>query len=98
MARFTLNFCISLIILALADIQRFSNFILLGTKRKSALSVSSGVGLAHSVIIGVRLALPLHASVIRTRLSMLHGAISVFYLRTTSSAQQNFPDMINRTI
>jgi hypothetical protein len=31
----------------------------LGTKRISGMNVSSGVGLAHSAIIGMRLALPL---------------------------------------
>ena len=44
----------------LADMQRSSTSISLGTKRTSGMSDSSGVGLAHSAIIGMQLALPLH--------------------------------------
>jgi len=39
---------------------RSSTAISLGTKRTSVMSVSSKVGLAHSAMIGMRLALPLH--------------------------------------
>jgi len=44
----------------LADMQTVSTSISLGTKRTSGMNDSSGVGLAHSAIIGMQLALPLH--------------------------------------
>jgi len=44
----------------LADMQTVKYFNLDGDERTSGMSVSSGVGLAHSAIIGMRLALPLH--------------------------------------
>ena len=40
--------------------RRSSTSISLGTKRTLGMSNSSGVGLAHSAIIGMQLALPLH--------------------------------------
>ena len=49
------------LIWVLADMQTVKYFNLVGdTKRTSGMSVSSGVGLAHSAKIGMRLALPLH--------------------------------------
>jgi hypothetical protein len=44
----------------LADMQTVKYFNLVRTKRTSGMRDSSGVRLAHSAIIGMRLALPLH--------------------------------------
>jgi len=57
-ARFILNFYVSCG--CWLTCRRSSTSISLGTKRTSGMSDSSGVGLAHSAIIGMRLALPLH--------------------------------------
>ena len=57
-ARFILNFYVSCG--CWLTCRRSSTSISLGTKRTSGMSDSSGVGLAHSAIIGMRLALLLH--------------------------------------
>ena len=44
----------------LADMQTVKYFNLVGDEEDIGMSDSSGVGLAHSAIIGMRLALPLH--------------------------------------
>ena len=43
-----------------ADMQTVKYFNLVGDEETSGMSVASSVGLAHSAIIGMRLALPLH--------------------------------------
>jgi len=58
LARFTLNFCV--FCGCWLTCTRSSTSISLGTKRMSGMNVSSGVGLAHSATIGMRLALTLH--------------------------------------
>jgi len=58
LARFILNFYV--FCGCWLTCRRSSTSISLGTKRTSGMSVSSGVGLAHSAITGMRLALPLH--------------------------------------
>jgi len=58
LARFILNFYVSCG--CWLTCSRSSTSISLGTKRTSGISVSDGVGLAHSAMIGMRLALPLH--------------------------------------
>jgi len=57
-ARFILNFYVSCGCWLTCRLS--STSISLGTKRTSGMSDSSGVGLVHSAIIGMRLALPLH--------------------------------------
>ena len=58
-ARFILHFYGLLCSTSLMGVGRHTS-ISLGTKRTSRTINSSGVGLAHSAIIGMRLALPLH--------------------------------------
>jgi len=58
LAKFILNFYVSCA--CWLTCRRSSTSISLGTKRTSGMSVSSGVGLAHSATIGMRLALPVH--------------------------------------
>ena len=57
LARFIVNFYVSCG--CLLTCSRSSTSISLGTKRISGMNVSSGVGLAHSAIIEMQLALPL---------------------------------------
>ena len=58
LARFILNFYVSCG--CWLACRQSSTSISLGMKRVSGMNVSRGVGLAHSAIIGMRLALPLH--------------------------------------